>query len=161
MNTLKAIWWKLYPNDDEHRWMPLIWLPFMVWFFVDPLWKHYGPLGWIATTLSGIVFILLYLQAFSRPEPYKLMSILAMTAMAAVFIPFNQGAVGLLIYAAAAGGFHPNLRRVFVLIGLDLAVLGVLHLSSANAHPLLGLDAAADHSGGIRQPLRRAQPLCR
>ncbi len=125
MTALKAIWWKLYPNDDEHRWMPLIWLPFTVWFFVDPLWKHYGPLGWVATTLAGIVFILLYLQAFSRPEPYKLLSILAMIAMAAVFIPFNQGAVGLLIYAAAAGGFHTNLRRVFVLIGLDLAVLGV------------------------------------
>lgn len=125
MTTLKAIWWKLYPNDDKHRWMPLIWLPFMVWFFVDPFWQHYGPLGWIATTLSGIVFILLYLQAFSRRDPYKLLSILAMTAMAAVFIPVNQGAVGLLIYASAAGGFHPNLRRVFVLIGLDVAVLGV------------------------------------
>jgi two-component system, NarL family, sensor histidine kinase DesK len=125
MAILKAIWWKIYPNDDEHRWMPLIWLPFMVWFFVNPLWQHYGPLGWIATTLSGIAFILFYLQAFSRPEPYKLMSILAMTVMAAVFIPFNEGAVGLLIYAAAAGGFHTNLRRVFVLIGLDLAVLGV------------------------------------
>ena len=125
MNTLKAIWWKLYPNDDEHRWMPLIWLPFMVWFFVDPFWKHYGPLGWIANTLSGIVFILLYLQAFSRREPYKLLSILAMTAMGAVFIPLNEGAVGLLIYAAAAGGFHPSLRRVFVLLGLDMAVLGV------------------------------------
>ena len=125
MHTLKAIWWKLYPNDDEHRWMPLIWLPFMVWFFVDPFWKHYGPLGWIANTLSGIVFILLYLQAFSRRDPYKLLSILAMTAMGAVFIPVNEGAVGLLIYAAAAGGFHPNLRRVCVLLGLDIAVLGV------------------------------------
>ena len=53
MTTLHSIWWKIYPNDDEHRWMPLIWLPFMVWFFVDPLWKHAGPLGWTTTPSRG------------------------------------------------------------------------------------------------------------
>ena len=130
MNTLKAMWWKIYPNDDEHRWMPLIWLPFMVWAFVAPLWAHYGPLGWVANAFGGIVFILLYLQAFSRPEPYKLLSILAMTAMVPVFIHVNEGNVALLIYAAAASGFHPSLRRVSLLIGLDVAILGfcVYHL---------------------------------
>ena len=69
MTTLHAIWWKIYPNDDRHRWMPLIWLPFMIWFFVDPASRHTGPLGWVANTVFGLVFILLYLQAFSRPEP--------------------------------------------------------------------------------------------
>jgi two-component system, NarL family, sensor histidine kinase DesK len=124
MKTLKAIWWKIYPNGDEHRWMPLIWLPFMVWVFVDPLWTHYGSLGWATNTFGGIVFILLYLQAFSRPEPYKLLSILAMTAMVPVFIHVNEGNVALLIYAAAASGFHPSLRRVSLLVGLDVAILG-------------------------------------
>ncbi len=124
MGTLKAIWWKLYPNADEHRWIPLIWLPFMVWFFVDPYWKHYGPLGWMINTFLGLLFIWFYLQAFSRRDPYKLASILAMTAMAAAFIPFEAGNVGLLIYAAAAGGFYPNVRRASALIALDVAVLG-------------------------------------
>jgi two-component system sensor histidine kinase DesK len=124
MTTLRAIWWKIYPNEDEHRWMALIWLPFMVWFFVDPASKHYGPLGWVVTTLSGLVFILFYLQSFSRPDPYRLASILAMSIMAAVFLPLNDGAVAFLIYAAAAGGFHPNLRRVSLLVGLDVAILG-------------------------------------
>jgi two-component system sensor histidine kinase DesK len=124
MKTLKAIWWKLYPNEDEHRWMPLIWLPFMVWFFADPAWKHAGTLGWCVNTVAGVVFILLYLQAFSRPEPYKLISIVAMMVMAAIFASRNDGAAGLLIYAAAAGGFHTSLRRVSVLIGIDLAILG-------------------------------------
>ena len=132
MNTLKAIWWKLYPNEDEHRWMPLIWLPLMIWFFVNPYWEHYGPLGWMINTFLGLLFIWFYLQAFSRRDPYKLASILAMTAMAAVFIPFNAGNVGLLIYAAAAGGFYPNVRRASALIALDVAVLALfvyrLHL---------------------------------
>lgn len=123
MKTLKAIWWKIYPNDHKHRWMPLIWLPFMVWFFVDPMSKHTGALGWTANTFLGLLFILLYLQSFSRRDPYRLLSILAMTAMGAVLIPLNGGAVGFLIYSAAAGGFHASLRRVSVLIGLDVAVL--------------------------------------
>ncbi len=55
MTPLKAIWWKLYPSDDEHRWMPLIWLPFMIWFFLNPFWRHAGPLLWIGNTLYGLV----------------------------------------------------------------------------------------------------------
>ena len=130
MTTLRAIWWKIYPNEDEHRWMPLIWLPLMVWFFVDPLWHHYGPLGWTINTIAGLTFILLYLQSFSRPEPYRLLSILAMMTMAAVCVPLNGGAIGLLVYAASASGFHTNQRRVFLLIALDLCILayGAYHL---------------------------------
>ncbi len=91
MAVLRKIWWKLYPSDDKHRWMPLIWLPFMVWFFVDPIWKHGGPLLWIGNTLCGLFFIWLYLYSFSRPEPRKLFAIAAMIVMATIAIPFNSG----------------------------------------------------------------------
>ena len=39
-----------------------------------------------------------------------------MTAMAASFIPLNGGAIGFLVYAAAAGGFTPTCAECFVLI---------------------------------------------
>ena len=45
-------------------------------------------------TVAGLIFILLYLQAFSRPGRYRLLCILAMMTMAAVFIPLNGGAIG-------------------------------------------------------------------
>jgi two-component system, NarL family, sensor histidine kinase DesK len=124
MTTIGAIWWKIYPNDDRHRWMPLIWLPFMVWFFLDPLWKHGGPLLWIGNTLYGLFFIWLYLCSFSRPEPRKLFAIAGMIAMGAIAIFFNGGGLGLLIYASAAAGFSTNLRRVVGLITLELVILG-------------------------------------
>ena len=105
--------------------MPLIWLPFMVWFFVDPLWEHYGPLGWIANTFCGIVFILLYLQAFSRPEPYKLLSILAMTAMAAGLYPGQRRATSPADLRRCSGRLPPpTCAECLVLIGLDVAILG-------------------------------------
>ena len=53
MTTLRTIWRKIYPNEDEHRWMALIWLPFTIWFFLDPLSKHTSPSGWVANTVLG------------------------------------------------------------------------------------------------------------
>ena len=82
MNKLREIWWKLYPSDDEHRWMALIWLPFMFWFFLDPMWNGGSPLVWIGNTIYGLVFIWLYLYSFSHPEPKRLYAVIAMILMA-------------------------------------------------------------------------------
>jgi len=123
METLRAIWWKLYPSEDRHRWMALIWLPFMIWFFLAPLWRHSGSLFWIANTLYGLTFIWLYLYAFSRPEPRRLVAVAAMILMASVAITFNENGVCLLVYAIAAGGFTTVLRRVLFLIALELSIL--------------------------------------
>jgi two-component system sensor histidine kinase DesK len=124
MNTLRSIWPKLYPADHEHKWMPLIWLPFMLWFFLDPYWRHAGPLRWTLNTLAGLVFIFLYLQAFSRPERIRNICVVLMIAMATIAISFNTGAVGLLIYAAAAGSFTLKFRWVVTTLAVELLILG-------------------------------------
>lgn len=123
MKTIQAIWRKLYPADHEHKWMPLIWLPFMIWFFLDPFWKHAGLFHWAWNTLAGLFFIVLYLQAFSRPGRIRNTCIVVMVLMAAILIPLNGGAVGLLIYSAAAGGFNTKLRWVVALLVTELAIL--------------------------------------
>ncbi len=123
MNTLRLIWYKLYPNDDRHCWQPLMWLPFMIWFFVDPWWKHAGALHWIGNSLYGLFFIWLYLYAFSRPEPRRLYAIIAMLAMAVIAMPFNDGATCLLIYTVAAAGFTTSFRRVLGFVALEVAIL--------------------------------------
>jgi two-component system, NarL family, sensor histidine kinase DesK len=123
MNTIRKIWYALYPTNDEHRWMPLMWLPFMLWFFIDPYWKHAGLFRWTWNTLAGLFFIYLYLQAFSRPRHIKNLCIALMLLMGAIFLPLNSGAVGFLIYTAAAGGFNPKLRWVFLLLSVDVGIL--------------------------------------
>jgi len=127
MESLRKIWWQIYPSQDRHRWMPIIWLPFMIWFFVDPIWwKHAGPLLWIGNTIYGLIFIWLYLYAFSHPEPRRLYAVIAMMVMSSVLIPFQNGGVAcLLIYAVAAGAFSTNLARVLALIGVNLGLLGI------------------------------------
>ncbi len=123
MNTIQSIWHKLYPADHEHKWMPLIWLPFMIWFFMDPYFKHASLLQWIGNTLAGLFFIFLYLQAFSHLGRVRNICIALMVLMAAIFLPLNGGAGGFLIYAAAAAGFNPKLRWVIITLSVEVAIL--------------------------------------
>ena len=123
MTTLQSIWRTIYPSDNPHKWMPVVWLPFMFWFFLDPYWKHAGPLRWTLNTLYGLFFIFLYLQAFCRSDRVRNLCIALMILMAAIAMPFNLGAVGFLIYAAAAGGFKPKLRWVIVTLVIEVAIL--------------------------------------
>src|SRR5215472_6453926 len=122
MNTIQKIWYAIYPTNDEHKWMPLMWLPFMFWFFLDPYWKHASLLHWTWNTLAGLFFIVLYMQAFSRPR-IKYICIALMLVMAAVFLALNTGCIGFLVYSAAAIGFTPNLRWVVPLLVVDVVIL--------------------------------------
>ena len=123
MKTVQAIWRKLYPADHEHKWMPLIWLPFMIWFFLGPHWSHASLTYWVLNTVAGLFFIYLYLQAFSRSDRIRNVCVVLMVLMAVIAIPLNGGALGLLIYAAAAGGFNIRLRWVVFQLAVEVAIL--------------------------------------
>jgi two-component system sensor histidine kinase DesK len=123
MKTLHKIWYKLYPTNDEHKWMPLIWLPFMLWFFLDPYWKHADLWHWTWNTLAGLLFILLYMQGFAGRTPVKYICTALMLLMAIVLMPINGGAIGFLIYSAAILGFNPRLRWVVPLVAFDIGIL--------------------------------------
>ena len=123
MKAIQAVWRKLYPVDHEHKWMPLMWLPFMIWFFLDPFWKHASLWHWAWNTAAGLFFIVLYLQAFSRPGLVRNTCIVLMILMGVIFIPLNGGAFGLLIYAMAAAGFNTKFRWVATVLVVDLAIL--------------------------------------
>jgi two-component system, NarL family, sensor histidine kinase DesK len=123
MSTLHKIWYAIYPTDDEHKWMPLIWLPFMLWFFLDPYWKHAGALRWTWNTLAGLFFIFLYMQSFAHRGRAKNFCIVLMLLMTIAFMPLNPGAVGFLIYTGASIGFNPRLRWVVPLLAVDVGIL--------------------------------------
>jgi len=126
MNAIQKIWYRVYPTTDEHKWMPVMWLPFMIWFFVDPVWwEHPTLLLIVGNTIFGLVFIWLYLYSFSHPEPQRLYAVIVMYVMASALVPTHNGAVcALLIYAVAAGAFTPNRPRVIVLIGIAVGLMG-------------------------------------
>jgi len=124
MNWLKRLGWRIYPNPDkEHWWMPLIWLPFMFWFFGSPFWNHASLIYRIVNTFFGMAFVALYLQAFSRGGRVRLICTLLMLGIAVVMIPYNANGITLLIYCAAAGSFSTQRGRVFTLVAFEFAVL--------------------------------------
>jgi len=127
MNAIQKIWHTIYPSTDEHKWMPVVWLPFMIWFFIDPaLRSHSGPLLWIGNTIYGLVFIWLYLYSFSHPEPRRLYAIVGMLFMSAALIPTQNGSVScLLVYAVAAGAFTTSKPRLISILGLAIGMLGI------------------------------------
>lgn len=123
MKTLQSLWQKIYPCDHKHKWMPLMWLPFMIWFFMDPYFKHASLAHWTWNTLAGLVFVFLYLQAFSRFGRARNISIVLMLGMAAALLPLNEGACGFLIYSAAATGFNSKLRWVLTGLAFEVGIL--------------------------------------
>jgi len=123
MKTIQAIWYKIYPSNDEHKWMPLMWLPFMIWFFLNPKWNHATALHWAWNTLAGLFFVYIYMQTFARSGAVKYVCIALMLLMSVIFLPINPGAVGFLIYTAAAVGFSPRLRWVVPVLAIDVAIL--------------------------------------
>ncbi|MGA8877637.1 MAG: sensor histidine kinase [Candidatus Korobacteraceae bacterium] len=140
MEILRKIWWKIYPNTDKkHWWYPVIWLPFMIWFFVEPALNHRGPLLWIGNTVYGLVFIWLYLYSFSHPEPRRFYAALGLMAMSAALVYSQNGAVaGLLVFAVGAGAFTARRWRAISLIVTAVALLGIYSYHLALPLPFWG-----------------------
>lgn len=122
MSAVRKIWYAIYPTNDEHKSAALMWLPFMLWFFLDPYWRHAGPWRWTWNSIAGVFFVLVYMQGIARKGPGKIVCIGLMLAMTAIFLPINAGGIGLLIYTAAVIGFNPQLRWVVPLMVLDIAI---------------------------------------
>jgi two-component system sensor histidine kinase DesK len=124
MNWLKRLWWRIYPNPDtEHWWVPLIWLPFMLFYFIGPIWAHASLPYWIANTVAGLVFIYLYLQAFARGGRVLTICTVLMLVIATAAIHYNDNAAGLLIYCAAAGSFSVKRPAVIAFMVAEVTVL--------------------------------------
>jgi len=127
MTTLQKVWYWIYPSTDDYKWFPIVWLPFMIWFFIDPIWWHHPtPLLVIGNTVFGLVFVWLYLYSFSHAEPRRLLAAAGMLVMAACLVPTHNGAVSVLfVYAIAAGASTTNRARVAVFLGVNLGLLGL------------------------------------
>jgi len=122
---------RIYPGRKEHGWMPIIWLMYLVFFFIDPFTHPTTLLVWTGTVVCGIAFILLYLRSFSAAGRTAILSTLAMVAMGILCSPWNSGAVGFFIYAAAAVAWIDQSRKMWfwltLIIGIILLENWLLH----------------------------------
>jgi two-component system, NarL family, sensor histidine kinase DesK len=128
---------RLYPGYKEHGWMPVIWLMYLIFFFIDPFLNHQGLLVWTGTIVAGAVFILLYLRSYTSHGRTAVLTACAMVLMGIVCTPWNSGAMGFFIYAAATVPWLDQSRRVWLWLAIIIAIIVVearlLHLPNTFA----------------------------
>src|SRR5450755_185983 len=108
----------IYPGRKEHGWIPLVWLMYLVFFFVDPFTHPSRPIGYVGTLVVGLFFIVLYLRAYTSSGPWSMLITLTMVLLGVLCTPWNSGAVGFFIYAAACLAWQGNFRKVATLLAV-------------------------------------------
>lgn len=113
---------RIYPGRKEYGWIPVIWLMYLVFFFLDPILNHHGGLIWVGTIVVGVVFTLMYLQAFGAKGPKAVLITIGMVVLGIACSPWNSGAMGFFIYAAAAIAWIDQSRKMWLWLALILAI---------------------------------------
>ena len=125
---------RLLPKHREPGWVIYIWPVYLIFFFIHPIVDHVGWKEWTATVAAVIVFLALYFGIFWLKRPWSLVCIAGILMLGITFAPYNGGASGFFIYAAAFMPFVVDTEWSAVkFLGLVLALAGletwVLHLS--------------------------------
>jgi two-component system sensor histidine kinase DesK len=123
---------RIHPGRKEHGWVPAIWLVYLSFFVLDPYLSHDGTrVVWAATIFGSVFFSLLYLQAYSPNRRHASVATIAMVVMGIVCVPWNGGALGFFIYAAAAVPWLVTGGKTWWYIGL-VAVITLIEGHWAN-----------------------------
>jgi two-component system sensor histidine kinase DesK len=110
---------RLLPRDRDHGWVPYVWLAYFSWFFVHPILDHVGWKEWVATGVGTVIFLTCYFLYFWMRGKWVFLPFGGILLLGIVFIPYNPGAGGFFIYAAAFAPFT---------VATEIAGVGVLSL---------------------------------
>ena len=113
------------PDDSEIGWMPYLWLLYLGFFVIDPIFRDGAPWKWPALAAVVAVFLPLYFRGYwARSGRETLLVVGAITLLGAGYLPFNYSAWGLFIYAGCylGYGFRP-LRALLLLLTLCALVV--------------------------------------
>jgi len=97
--TLKP--WSQIFKDKEHGWSPLLWVSYLGFFFISPIFDHASLKIWLLDGLGAVIFLALYLGLFLLVSPRGLVHIAGMVLLGLLYQPINGGACTFFIYAAA------------------------------------------------------------
>ena len=107
----------------KDRFFDFVWLVYSFFFIIDPLQQHSQRL-WIAFGLAYAAFLALYLgMVFAKKQRTQLVLLLGLVVLGLVYYPFNSGAPGMFIYAAA---FIPFITDNIWLSGSVIAASAVI-----------------------------------
>src|SRR5277367_5569803 len=96
---------RLLPPDKELGWTPYVWLVYLGFFFIQPVFGGATWTDWLATALASCAFLVLYFVSYWLPARKRLWVIAAITLLGVGFAPSNAGAAVFFVYAAAGVAF--------------------------------------------------------
>jgi two-component system, NarL family, sensor histidine kinase DesK len=124
----------LSPHAKAQGWAPFIWLAYLSFFFIQPVFDHAGWKEWLLTALATVLFLGLYFGLFWLEKPRSLLHVAGMVLLGLVFAPINGGASTFFVFAAAFVPFCVQTERAAVGLMAGIVVLAaiekqIFHLS--------------------------------
>jgi two-component system sensor histidine kinase DesK len=116
-----------------HKWVPLIWLPYFLFFLLQPVFEHAPVIRWVETGVGTVFFLVLYFGMFWSGRPWQWPCLAGLVLLGLVFAPINGGASSFFIYATAFAPFLANteakaLKIIALIVGLVCLETWLLHL---------------------------------
>jgi len=124
----------LSPHAKAQGWAPFIWLAYLSFFFIQPVFDHAGWKEWLLTALATVLFLGLYFGLFWLEKPRSLLHVAGMVLLGLVFAPINGGASTFFVFGAAFVPFCVQTERAAVGLMAGIVVLAaiekqIFHLS--------------------------------
>jgi two-component system, NarL family, sensor histidine kinase DesK len=101
----KVLWGRKIMPRRDHKWVPLIWLPYFLFYLLQPAIEHASPVKWLAIGLGGAAFLVCFFGMFWDTCGRAWLYWTGLFLLGIGFAPFNGGAATFFIYAAAFGPF--------------------------------------------------------
>ena len=108
------------------KWVPLIWLPYYLFFLLEPLYNHEPLSRWIQTGIATVFFLFFYFSMFwgKKPGPWFYLSGIVLLGL--VFAPINPGASCFFIYSTAFVPFVAETGLSALLVMLAICGMSAL-----------------------------------
>ena len=113
-------------RDKDHGWSPLLWVLYLGFFFLQPIYDHVSLKLWAINILGAVVFLVFYFGLFMLEGTRPLLHIAGMVLLGVLFMPINVGACTFFIFACAMVPFCVETQvAAFIAIGVIAAIAGI------------------------------------
>jgi two-component system sensor histidine kinase DesK len=125
---------KLPATTRDRKWIPIIWLPYFLFFLLEPAFEHASSRVWLINLVGGAVFLFFYFGMFWSSKPRRAWFYLAgIVLLGMLLAPINGGASTFFIYATAFCPFLAEtevgaIKAMAVIVGLACLETLVMHL---------------------------------
>ena len=116
-----------FAENRDHGWAAYVWLVFLAFFFLQPIFgEHTTGREWVITLSATALFLVTYFAIFRVGAPWNRLLVLVMVAMGIGLGRLNQGASVFIIYAACfIAWVVSSTRQAFIAMAALVVVIGL------------------------------------